>query len=75
MDLYVEGYYEIKGDNLRRRVLKWQVSKQKLTPDQIEETNRIMKKDVFATISWSDENNIRISSPQGEFVTARRVAK
>jgi hypothetical protein len=74
--LTLDGTYELKGNSLRLHVVKWGVPKgPPITQDDKLAMNREFQTDAISTVEWTDDDHIKIVSPQGELTTGERIRK
>jgi hypothetical protein len=74
--LHLEGVYELKGDQLRLHIARWQVPRgPKLSEDQTDAMDKALRPDSFSTVKWTDDNHIKLLGPQGELTTGERITK
>lgn len=76
MTLVLDGTFECKGENLRMHIVKWSVPKGPTIKEaDRRDINHAFQTDAISTVTWSDEDHIRISGANGELTTAQRISK
>ena len=74
--LVMDGTFELKGEMLRMHIVKWSVPKgPQMSERERLSMNKIFQTDSFSTVTWTDEDHLRISGQSGELTTAERVSK
>jgi hypothetical protein len=76
MTLILDGTYEYKGESLKLHVVKWSVPKgPKINNEERIALNTEFQTDARSTVSWTDDDHVRISGANGDLTTAERISK
>ncbi|MFI5385965.1 MAG: hypothetical protein ACHQ50_07575 [Fimbriimonadales bacterium] len=74
--LILDGTYDLKGDDLRLHVIRWDVPKGlPMTEEDKRTMSASLQTDAVSALSWSDDDHFRLVGAQGELTTAERVSK
>lgn len=74
--LVLDGTYELKGDNLRLHVVRWDVPKgPEISADDRKRIDETFAVDPVSSLSWTDDDHFRLTGANGGLTTAERVSK